>query len=210
MFRAGISSASAERLAHRLNLWTLFHYRVARAERATVTGATFLSHRDIDWPRTRAAAMGGLGQVYLNVRGHRPSGAIAPERYPAERDRLQALLADLRDPRTGEQVIERVRTRDEVYRGDELTHAPDLLIEWRPGYAGDGGFAGAGHIVTPASAQISSEHSTESAFLALGAGVRPGELTAALEDVAPTVLHALGVPAPAEIEGMVLPLSAPA
>jgi predicted AlkP superfamily phosphohydrolase/phosphomutase len=210
MFRAGVSSASAERLAHRLNLWKLFHYRLARAERTKVTGATFLSHRDIDWSHTRAAAMGGLGQVYLNVSGHRPQGVIPPNRYHAERDRLRSLLADLRDPRTGEPVVERVRTRDEVYHGAELTHAPDLLIEWRAGYAGDGGFAGAGQIVTPASPQVSSEHSSESAFLALGAGVRPGELSPALEDVAPTVLHALGVPVPAGLDGAVLPLMAPA
>ncbi len=209
MFRAGITSASAERLAHRLNLWKLFHYRMARADRAKVTGATFLSHRDIDWSRTRAAAMGGLGQVYLNVRGHRPLGVIPAEQYGAERDRLRRLLTDLRDPRTGEPVVERVRTRDDVYHGDEVTHAPDLIVEWRTGYAGDGGFSGGGQLVTSCPARLSSEHSTESALLALGAGVRPVELTVALEDVAPTVLQALGVAVPAGLDGAALPLSAP-
>ena len=208
LFRAGVTSASAERLAHRLDLWKLFHYRMARADRAKVTGATFLSHHDVDWSRTRAVAMGGLGQVYLNVRGHRPQGVIPPERCVAERERIRSLLAGLRDPRTGDPMVERVHTRDELYRGERVTDAPDLVVEWRPGYAGDGGFSGAGRLVTPSPPHLSSDHSTESALLALGADVRQGELSAALEDVAPTVLHALGAALPAGLDGVVLPLSA--
>jgi predicted AlkP superfamily phosphohydrolase/phosphomutase len=206
MFRLGVTSASAERLAHRLNLWKLFHYKLARGQRAKVTGAAFLSYRDIDWSRTRAVAMGSLGQVYLNVRGHRPHGVIPPERSGAERERLGRLLSDLRDPRNGEPVVERVLTREEIYRGEEVTHAPDLVVEWRAGYAGDGGLSGAGKVVAPAPPNLSSDHWNESAFLALGPDVGPGELTAALEDVTPTVLHALGVPIPAGLDGTVLPL----
>jgi predicted AlkP superfamily phosphohydrolase/phosphomutase len=206
MFRLGVTSASAERLAHRLNLWKLFHYKMARGQRAKVTGAAFLSYRDIDWSRTRAAAMGTAGSVYLNVRGHRPEGVIPPERYEAERERLGRLLSDLRDPRTGAPVVERVRTRDELYHGDQVTHAPDLLVEWRPGYIGDGGFSGAGKLVSPTPPNLSSDHSPESALLALGTDVRRGELSAAVEDVAPTVLHALGIPIPAGLDGTVLPL----
>ncbi len=165
-----------------------------------------LSYRDIDWLRTRAVAIGSQGQVYLNVRGHRPEGVIPPERSGTERERLARLLSDLRDPRNGEPVVERVRTRDELYRGEEVTHAPDLIVEWRAGYAGDGGFSGAGKVVAPAPPNLSSDHWNESAFLALGTDIRPGELTATLEDVAPTVLHALGVPIPAGLDGTVLPL----
>jgi predicted AlkP superfamily phosphohydrolase/phosphomutase len=207
MFHMGVTSAAAERLAHRLNLWKLFHYRLARGQRAKVTGATFLSYRDIDWTRSQAVAMGYLGQVYLNVRGHRPLGTIPPAEYTAERDRVQRLLADLRDPRTGKPMVSRVLTRDESYRGEELTHAPDLLVEWKPGYSGDGGLSGAGKIVTPSPPNHSSDHWNQSAMLALGAGVRPGQLRAALVDIAPTVLHALGVSVPAALEGNVLPLS---
>jgi predicted AlkP superfamily phosphohydrolase/phosphomutase len=206
MFRLGVTSASAERLAHRLNLWKLFHYKLARGQRAKVTGAAFLSYRDIDWSRTRAVAMGSQGQVYLNVRGQRPHGVIPPERSDVERQRLGRLLLDLRDPRNGEPVVERVLTREEIYRGEEVTHAPDLIVTWRAGYAGDGGLSGAGKVVAAAPPNLSSDHWNESAFLALGSDVAPGRLTAALEDVAPTVLQALGVPIPAGLDGHVLPL----
>jgi len=206
MFRLGVTSAAAERLAHRLNLWKLFHYKMARGQRAKVTGATFLSLRDIDWSRTRAMAVGPAGGVYLNVRGHRPEGLIPPEEYESERERLRRQLADLRDPRNGEPMVERVCTRDELYRGEQVTHAPDLVVEWRPGYAGDGAFAGGGKLVSPAPPNLSSDHSTEGALLAFGAGITPGRHDAALEDVAPTVLRALGVPVPAGLDGAVLPL----
>jgi len=206
VYRLGITSASAERLAHRLNLWRFFHYKLARGQRAKVTGATFLSYRDVDWARTRAVAMGYLGQVFLNVSGHRPLGVIPPERYHAERDRLQRLLADLRDPRTGQAMVERVATRDESYRGPEVTHAPDLVVEWKPGYSGDAGLSGAGKIVTQSPPNHSSDHWNQSFLLASGEGVRSGELAATLEDIAPTVLRALGVSAPVDFDGRVLPL----
>src|SRR4029079_16595473 len=95
----GVTSASAERLAHRLNLWKLFHYKLARGSRAKVTGATFLSYRALDWLGTRAVAIGSQGQVYLNVRGHRPQGVIPPERSGAERERLSRVLAGARAAR---------------------------------------------------------------------------------------------------------------
>ena len=205
MFRMGITAATAERMAHKLNLYRFFHYRLGRGQRAKVTGATFLSYRDIDWARTRAVAMGYLGQVYLNVEGRRPLGTIPEAQYQAERDRLQRRLAELRDPTTGKAMVERVHAREDIYRGAELAHAPDLIVEWKLGYSGDAGLAGAGRIVTQSPSNHSSDHCNESVLLALGPGVRPGAISGRLEDIAPTVLHALGVSAPPDLDGKVLP-----
>ncbi len=206
MFRLGVTPAHAERVAHRLNLYRLFHYGLARGRRSAVRGAAFLSYDDVDWGRTRAVAMGYHGQVYLNVRGHRPMGTIAPGDYQAERERLRGLLAALRDPRDGQPMVERVFTRDELYAGEELAHAPDLIVHLREGYSGDSGISGAGRIVSDSPPNHSSDHSPRSAFLAIGKGVRPGEVRARLQDVAPTVLHALGVEPPAGLDGKVLPI----
>ena len=206
MFRAGVTPRTAERIARRLNLYRLFHYGLGRGRRAKVTGAAFLSYSDIDWSRTAAVAMGYLGQVYLNVHGHRPLGTVLPDQYQAVRDRVRHTLAGLRDPVSGETMVDRVYTRDEIYQGDALTHAPDLIIDWKTGYIGDSGLAGR-EVVTPTLPTLSSDHWNRSALLALGAGVRPGELSAALEDVVPTVLQALGVDPPADLDGAILPLA---
>jgi len=206
MFRLGISKSTAERLAHRLNLWKLFHYKLARGKRAAVTGATFLSYHDVDWSRTRAVAMGYLGQVFLNVEGHRPAGMIPAASYETERRKLRALLEGLEDPRDGRPVVDRVWAREEIYSGPGITHAPDLIVHLREGYSAESGIAGGGKLVAPGPLNHSSDHWNESMFLALGPGIRAGEVRARLEDVAPTVLHALGVELPPDYDGKVLPI----
>jgi predicted AlkP superfamily phosphohydrolase/phosphomutase len=206
MFGLGISAAGVERLAHRLNLYKLFHYKLSRGKRAAVTGATFLSFDDIDWPRTQAVATGYLGQVFVNVRGRRPAGTVDPADYETVRERLRDLFDALRDPRTGEPMVERVWKREEIYSGARLDDAPDLVVEFREGYSGQASIGASRGVVAPSPPHHSSEHCKESLVLALGEGVRPGEIEARLQDVAPTVLHALGVPAPPDYEGRVLPI----
>jgi len=206
MFRLGISKSTAERLAHRLNLWKLFHYKMARGKRAAVTGATFLSYNDIDWARTRAVATGYHGQVFLNVQGHRPAGVIATADYDAERRNLRTLLEGLEDPRDGSPVVDRVWAREEIYSGPGLKDAPDLIVHLREGYSGESGIAGGGKIIAASPANHSSDHWNESFFLALGPGLRPGEIEARLEDIAPTVLRALGVDPAPDHDGKVLPI----
>ncbi len=204
MFRLGITASTAERLAHRFNLYRLFHYKLGRGQRARLTGATFLSFHDVDWSRTRAVAMGYLGQVYLNVQGERPRGTIPRDQYQDERERLRRRLAELRHPDTGDPMVEKVHRREDIYHGPELSYAPDLVVEWKAGYSGDSGLSGSGRLVTASPPHHSSDHWNASAFLALGPGVTPGEITARLEDVAPTVLHALGQAVPAHLDGKVL------
>ena len=64
--------------------------------------------------------------------------------------------------------------------------------------------------MTASAPALSSDHWNESALLVLGDGVRRGDISAALQDVAPTVLRALGAPIPPDMEGHVLPLWEPA
>ena len=205
LFRLGLTVDRAEQLAHRLDLWKRFHYAVPRGQRASLTGATFLSHDDVDWSRTRAVALGYLGQIYLNVRGERPAGVVAPEEREQERGRLGAALQALRDPRTGEPVVERVWTREEVYRGAKVSEAPDLIVQWREGYTGSSRIGADCRIIAPSPANHSSDHCTESFLLMAGDGVRPGRIEARLEDIAPTVLAALGVPGLPDCDGRPLP-----
>lgn len=205
LFRLGLSKPRAERLAHRLNLWKYFHYGLRRDQRASVVGGTFLSFSDIDWSRTQAVAMGYLGQVFLNVASHRPQGRIAPADYETVRQALAEMLSKLRDPRTGEPVVDRVFLREELYRGPELTHAPDLIVEGRAGYSPDDAIAG-WRILTSSPPNHSSDHWNESFLLAHGPGVRARELDARLEDIMPTVLRFLDMPLPSDLDGKPLPI----
>lgn len=198
---SGFSLSAVERLAHRLQLWKLFHYGLPRGQRAAIRDAAFLSLDDVDWRRTRAVASGHGGQIYLNTREARPSGIIGPEEYPAERARLRERLAALRDPRTGEAIVHRVHAREEIYEGPELANAPDLVVELGEGWAAPPDLSGARRIVSDSPVDHSSEHWNRSAFLAWGEGICPGEVEVRLEDVAPTVLSELGVAAPPGCDG---------
>jgi bisphosphoglycerate-independent phosphoglycerate mutase (AlkP superfamily) len=80
------------------------------------------------------------------------------------------------------------------------------MVKWKPGYSGDAGLSGASQIVTQSPPNHSSDHWNQSFLLASGEGVRSRELAATLEDIAPTVLRALGVSAPVDFDGKVLPL----
>jgi predicted AlkP superfamily phosphohydrolase/phosphomutase len=206
LFRLGMTVDRAEQLAHRLNIWKRVHYAIPRGRRASLTDATFLSFDDVDWSRTRAVALGYLGQIYLNVRGERPAGVVAPQERQRERQRLGAALQALRDPRTGEPVVERVWSREEIYRGAKVSEAPDLIVQWHEGYTGNSRIGSGRRIVAPSPVNHSSDHCIESFLLMLGDGVRPGRIEARLEDIAPTVMQALGVPGLPGCDGRPLPV----
>ena len=105
-------------------------------------------------------------------------------------------------------MVERVWSREEVYRGAKVSEAPDLIVQWREGYTGNSRIGSGHRIVAPSPVNHSSDHCTESFLLMLGDGVRPGRIEARLEDIAPTVLQALGVPGLPGCDGRPLPVLA--
>jgi predicted AlkP superfamily phosphohydrolase/phosphomutase len=117
-------------------------------------------------------------------------------------------LKELRDPETGEEVVESIYRREEVYQGDEADHAPDIVfIPKRLEYFGFGEYEFGSHkIVDPMKRGISGTHRMNGIFLAYGAAVRPGiEIEgASLVDLAPSILHLMSVPVPEHIDGRVL------
>jgi predicted AlkP superfamily phosphohydrolase/phosphomutase len=204
--RLGLDAAVAERIVHRTNLYRVLHYKVKRGNRATMKGAMFLSHADIDWSRTRAAALGFMGQIYLNLRDERPEGMIVPGEYQSLCDSLRQRLLALRDPRNGQAVVAKVLQREEIYDGPFLENAPHLLVVFHDGYAGDDRFSSCQQVVSSSDKRLSSEHVNESFFLARGPGVANREVAMRLEEVAPTILSAFGLAVPASFEGSAAPI----
>jgi predicted AlkP superfamily phosphohydrolase/phosphomutase len=205
-YRAGLTASKAEKILHSLNLYKFIRSRMKSGQRAAVSGSTFLSYQDVDWSGTKAVAMGYLGQIFLNVYEHRPAGVVRTDKYPDERDQLRRLLEDIRDPSSGQQIMDQVFSREEIYAGKELTNAPDLVVKFREGYSGDSSFSGGGRLVTKSPTSHSSDHWNESMLLASGKGIRPGEVKARLEDIAPTVLDYFAVKVPPDYDGVSLPI----
>jgi hypothetical protein len=110
------------------------------------------------------------------------------------------------EPATGQRVVARVWTRDEVFQGPYKDLAPDLTLELR-----DGGLVSILASDTPfmTRADSSGNHRREGIFLARGPGLECGVRLAPLSilDVAPLVLYSLGLEIPEDLEG-VLPVAA--
>jgi predicted AlkP superfamily phosphohydrolase/phosphomutase len=139
------------------------------------------------------------GRVFLNVRGREPGGRVAPG---AEYERLRREIAEaaltMIDPASGEPMVERVYTREELYHGPCADTAPDLVIAMRDGYDPKGSFGKPG--LTFKGAALVGMHTTPDALLYMR-GARQFARRPYIADVAPTILDLLDVPVPADMDG---------
>jgi predicted AlkP superfamily phosphohydrolase/phosphomutase len=186
-----------------------FKREVVRGRGQSLLKALFLSFDDVDWPRTVAYSLGNVGQIRLNVRGREPEGLIKPgEPYEATRDEIINRLRELRDPQTGEPVVEAIHRREEIYWGRSLDRAADILfIPTRMEYFGFGEYEfGSNQIIEPMKHGISGTHRLNGMMLMWGKPIRPGIKVqgASILDLAPTVLHLMGERVPGDMDGRVL------
>ena len=207
-FRAGFSPMAVYDLLMRLGLGSLKR-EVVRGQGQGLLRTLFLSFDDVDWPATRAYSLGNIGQIRLNVAGREPQGSVAPGReYEQVREEIMARLRLLTDPATGEAVVDEIYPREALYRGPYLEDAPDIVfLPKRLEYFGFGEYEFGSHRVIEAMRRgISGTHRMNGIFAALGEPVQSGvEISGAtLADLAPTILHLLGQPIPAAMDGRVL------
>ena len=170
--------------------------------------SALLSRRHIDWSRTRAYTQGNFGQIFLNLKGRQPNGQVAPADARPLLDDLKAGLRAIPHPETGEPLVEYVYERDELYHGPHTHLAPDLTIvlgDWRYRTIGLHDFT-THRLISPAFGPT-GDHRMDGMIVASGSAFRMGaslDADANLLDIAPTILHILGVPIPADIDGRVL------
>ena len=159
----------------------------------------------VDWTRTRAYAL-GIGSMYLNVKGREAHGIVDP----ADMDRLSGEIAQaldgIVDPVSGDVAVRGGSTRRQVYGGVFAAESPDIVVRFNRGYRAswstalggvpEGHFEdntkrwGGDHIVDPALVP---------GVLFANRPIRTAG--AALVDLAPTILAALGVAPGAQMEG---------
>ena len=104
--------------------------------------------------------------------------------------------------------MESIYRREEIYSGDHLDAAADIIfLPRRLEYFGFGEYEFGSHAIIEAMKRgISGTHRMNGIFLAYGGAIRPGTQTAdaQLVDLAPTILHLMGETAPAHMDGRVL------
>lgn len=154
----------------------------------------------LDWSRTVAyAPTPSANGIYIVQNGGNGVG-VKPWEYEHYLRQLAAELLSFTDPQTGAPVITRIWTREEAFSGPFVDLAPDLTL-----LLSDGGLVSilASDAPYKTRPQPSGTHRVEGIFVAAGPGIRRGASLADLSilDVAPMVLHRLGLSIPAELEG---------
>jgi predicted AlkP superfamily phosphohydrolase/phosphomutase len=172
--------------------------RVAREAK----GRTFAA---IDWGRTRAFASPIPQQgVFINLEGRERFGIVpATERDATVRD-LVGRFTSLRGP-DGAPVTDVVHTADEVFSGDALEGAPDVMPVLR-----DHRFELDDEVFhrdpfTDLSHLPRGVHHPDGIVVVAGPGTSPrADLSASVLDVTPTLLYAAGLGVPEGLDGSVM------
>lgn len=166
---------------------------------------------NVDWSRTHAYAV-GIGSLYINRKGRERDGIVAQADEPALLDRIATGLSSLTD--RGAHAVHGVGLARDLYRGERASDAPDMIVRFAPGYRASWStcLGGVPHDLFEDNARRwSGDHIVDpEAMPGVLFANRPlaptvpgssGPRAAGLEDLAPTICAALGVPASPAFEG---------
>ncbi len=166
-----------------------------------------LNKADIDWTKTIAWGWGGYyARIFFNVKGREETGVIEPKDFEKVRSEVAEKLRQIPGI-NGEPLDTKVYTPDELY-GVVNGNAPDLMV-----YFDDLSYRSAGtlghdgiHLSENDTGPDDAMHDWDGIFILWNpkqkVGRRVHDLT--LYDVAPTILHAMGVKAPKVMEGKII------
>jgi predicted AlkP superfamily phosphohydrolase/phosphomutase len=196
--RVGVTRERALRVAKRLGAVDLLSRLVPDAVQRRIPWSEGVK-RDrvlslVDWEETTAVAS-NMGPVYVNAEG------AAADRVRGE---LVDRLAGLEHPETADVLVADAHLGPGLYDGPYAGNAPDVVLEAGPNvhvsdavgpasWYGDTGVWVGGNM-------------PEGIYLFSGPSFRDGDRDgrARIVDLAPTLLHSMGVPVPEDVDGDVL------
>ncbi|MFL5707179.1 MAG: alkaline phosphatase family protein [Ktedonobacteraceae bacterium] len=169
---------------------------------------TMMNLDAIDWKRTRAYRFPmypPVEGIMINVAGRQPEGCVQPgEEYEALRTRILEELRSLREPTTGEPIVLEAYRREELYHGERLETAPDIIVVTQDCYKGGTSIDELiSEVPLEVISKLSGLHRMDGIILAQGPHIRRDVRVegANIIDVAPTILYALGMPIPSDMDG---------
>lgn len=162
----------------------------------------------IDWRATRAYALpcAAVGRLQINCKDREPLGTVQQgTEYESLRDAVAERLLLLRDPETGDPVVEQVLRREDIYGGPALELMPDLVALPAGGYQIATRFK-QGLLFSPLAADFTGTHRMDGILMMAGPHIVPNRRIegAQIVDLFPTILALLDIPAPPDLDGKAL------
>jgi 2',3'-cyclic-nucleotide 2'-phosphodiesterase (5'-nucleotidase family) len=163
---------------------------------------------------------GGTAQIYLNLKGRDPDGVLDPAQYQSTVDEIVNAYKDLKDPNTGQPIIEAVFTKaqmGDVDGSDSLnpTRTGDVVVVTKPPYQFDAatvgklvapsGFFGQ-HGYLPDEVDLAHNINMHATFVAGGPDIKHKTAVRGVHavDLAPTLAVLGGFDPPLQAQGRVL------
>ena len=165
----------------------------------------------IDWKNTTAFISSGIG-LRINLRGREPEGTVDIQDFEGVRNTIAKQFAEIVDPESGDRVFSYALPKEEVLSGPHLDDAPDILCLPNTGYLPTEALASFDPLAVAAehrslfsrSTLWCGTHSPTGLIAISGPAIKNSRLKAELEDVAPTILYAMGLPVPGDMDGRVV------
>jgi len=201
LYKIGINKQNLVKLTNRLGLTSLikriFSEKIKRSipsQDGTMSGTRILESQ-IDWDKTKVLAA-GQGTIYLLV-------SERSNEYEKLRNELIEKLRKLTS-KNRRKVARNVYRKEEIYSGKYLDIAPDIVYEEGKHVYTSSGLGKESYFDT--SNKWKAENNREGIFLAYGHDIKKGKKLDDIKivDIAPTILHIMGVPIPKDMDGRVL------
>jgi predicted AlkP superfamily phosphohydrolase/phosphomutase len=173
----------------------------------------------IDMEKTKAYAEESKTFIWINKKRGDSMGIVeSNEEYEELRDFIIKELHDLRCPETDERVIARAYRKEEIYHGRHVHKAPDIVITFRPrGYVPRPSYSVDRSVVLQTlsrdilendefNLRENGRHQPNGILMVRGKMIKKGHVAkdAHIMDLAPTILHTMGLPVPDDMDGKVL------
>ncbi len=159
----------------------------------------------VDWKKTKAYSL-GFNSIYINLKGRESEGIVDESEYDELINEIIEKLENLTDEETGKRPINKAYRRDEIYTGPYVGNAPDIVIGFNPGYRMSWQTAVGGltrYALFKNTKKWDGDHLVDPKFVpgVLFSNVKINKKSALQLDIAPTILDALNIEIPSEIDG---------
>lgn len=166
----------------------------------------------VDWSKTTVYADFPFPYLWINLQGRETQGTVAPGKdYEGLRSEVIQQLRQLKDVTTGQDIMDDVFRREDLFWGDQLEAAPDIIAHFANGYLNARDVDPMQHHA-PFMGRIaeweacfapSGGHRMNGIFMGMGKAFKQGVEVKGMQiaDVAPLICYLLGIPIPLHYDG---------